>query len=165
MQTVSVRIPEDDLAWLTGLDMPQANSPSDKIRRLISEARSRASVEGDYLSCVAQMRDALHSFHEGLQMQEHALQMHSEVLALLVSQLPELMAALATALPAEIKPSADNARQMEAQLATRTMRLLLSLLRLGVARNAPAYDAKLFDQYLPEIDELVRLMNTSRQSA
>ena len=165
MQTVSVRIPEDDLAWLAGLDLPDANSPSDKIRGLIAEARRRAAGEGDYLSCVAQMRDALRGFNDQLQTQEHALQIHSEALALLGAQLPELMAGVATALPAGAEASADSARQCEAQLTARAMRLLLGLLRLGVTRRAPAYDPALFDPYVSEVEELERLMQSARSAA
>lgn len=162
MQTVSVRIPEDDLAWLAGLDLPDAHSPSDKIRGLIAEARRRAAGEGDYLSCVAQMRETLRTFNDQLQTQEHALLLHSEVLALLGAQLPELMAGVATALPADAESSADSARQCEAQLTARAMRLLLGLLRLGVTRRAPAYDPTLFDRYVPEVEELLLLMQRAR---
>ena len=39
MQTVSVRIPEEDLEWLMGLDIAGARNPSDRIRSLIAATR------------------------------------------------------------------------------------------------------------------------------
>ena len=47
MQTVSVRIPEDDLAWLSSLQLQGASSPSDKIRALIGYRRALAPRNAD----------------------------------------------------------------------------------------------------------------------
>ncbi len=56
MQTVSVRIPEDDLAWLVELQLPDATSPSDKIRALIADARRRGKGANDFVRWAALFR-------------------------------------------------------------------------------------------------------------
>lgn len=142
MQTVSVRIPEDDLAWLSSLQLQGASSPSDKIRALIADAQRRATGENDFVSCVALLREQVRPLLEATQAYEHATHSHSEIVTLLATQMPELMASLITALP-DGKRVAEVAREIEARLTAKAMRMLLGLLRLAVTQRPPTYDLSL----------------------
>ena len=44
MQTLSARIPTEDMEWLAGLDIQGAVSPSDKLRALIAQMRRHTRV-------------------------------------------------------------------------------------------------------------------------
>ena len=66
---LSVRISENDAAFLAGLDLPEATTPSDKIRALIWEARQR---------------------HQGGQVYGEAIQFQEDLLAPFLRQLLQL---------------------------------------------------------------------------
>jgi hypothetical protein len=161
MQTVSVRIPEDDLAWLSSLQLQGASSPSDKIRALIADAQRRANGENDFVSCVALLREQVRPLLEATQAYEHATHCHSEIVTLLATQMPELMASLITA-PPEGKPVADVAREIEARLTAKAMRMLLGLLRLAVTQRPPTYDPTVLNHYVAELQELTQVIQVAR---
>jgi hypothetical protein len=161
MQTVSVRIPEDDLAWLANLQLPGASSPSDKIRALIADARRRAHGENNFVSCTALLREQVRPVYDATQAYEHATRQHSEVVALLIAQLPELTASLITSIP-EGKRVAEMARELEARLTAKAMRMLLGLLRLAVTQRPPTYDATVLNPYVTEVRELAQVIQIAR---
>src|SRR3982751_2803765 len=79
MQTISVRVPDDDLEWLLGLDAAGARSPSDRIRSLIAASRRQSEGMADYVACVAMLRDFLRPFENMLHAVERRHGIHSEV--------------------------------------------------------------------------------------
>ncbi len=161
MQTVSVRIPEDDLLWLSTLQTAGSSSPSDKIRSLIQDARRRADGVADYVGCVGLMREMMRPVQEAVQSLEHDEQKHSEIMTLVMGQLPELMAAMVAG-GAEGEMSLEQARALESRLTAGVMRLLLGVLRLAVTQRVPAYDEGVLNSSLPEVFELARLIQTIR---
>src|ERR1700761_8280609 len=123
MQTVSVRIPEDDLQWLMGLDIEGARNPSDRIRALIGTTRRQRAGTSDYVAGAAMLRDFLRPLQDALSAAERREKVHSEVVATILAALPEIMAeAIAfPPMPAE-GPAVAVLTHIEADLATRTMR-------------------------------------------
>jgi hypothetical protein len=162
MQTVSIRLPEDDLAWLSDLQLPGASTPSDKLRALLAEARRRGEGTGNYVGCVALLREQVRPLLDATQELAHTQGLHSEVIAMLAQQIPELMATLIAGAPAG-KSSPEQAREVEARLAARAMRMLLGLLRLTITQRTPAYDPAVLDAFVPEILELAGLIRNARQ--
>jgi hypothetical protein len=53
MQTLSVRIPSEDLEWLAALEISGASTPSDKLRALIAQMRKQHQGTMDHATCVA----------------------------------------------------------------------------------------------------------------
>jgi hypothetical protein len=163
MQTVSVRIPENDLAWLSSLQLPGASSPSDKIRALIADAQRRAQGENDFVRCTTLLREQVRPLLDATQTYEHTTHRHSEIVALLAAQLPELMASLVTSIP-EGKRVGDLARELEARLTAKAMRMLLGLLRLAVTQRPPTYDATVLNPYVVEVQELAQVIQIAREA-
>ena len=163
MQTVSIRLPEDDLAWLTQLQLPGATSPSDKLRALLADARRRSEGANDYIGCLTGLRDQVRPLLDVTQALEHEHAMHSEVLPMLAMQTPELMASMIAGVPAG-EDAAAQARTLEGRLAARAMRMLLGLLRLAVTQRTPAYDPAVLDPFVPEILELAEMIRMARQT-
>ncbi|MEF9387324.1 hypothetical protein V4890_17120 [Ralstonia solanacearum species complex bacterium KE056] len=161
MQTVSVRIPEDDLAWLSNLQLPSASSPSDKIRALLADARRRTAGENDFAHCVMLLREQVRPLQEAVQSHEQATQSHSEIVSLLAAQLPELMATLITSVP-KGQPIGESAGELEARLTAKAMRILLCLLRLAVTQRPPVYRANVLNPYVDEVQELARIIQPAR---
>ena len=62
MQTLSARIPTEDLEWLVGLDLQGAVSPSDKLRALIGQLRRQHEGSLDYQRSLGWLRDLVAPF-------------------------------------------------------------------------------------------------------
>jgi hypothetical protein len=163
MQTISVRVPDDDLEWLLGLDMPGVRNPSDRIRSLIAADRRLREGMADYVACVHMLRDFLRPFENTLRAAERRHGLHSEVVAAVTESLPEIMAETIAFPPVPDDDGAPRAlAAIEADLAARTMRLFIRLLRLPVTQATPAYDASVLDPYLPEVIELAEIIKRRR---
>jgi hypothetical protein len=164
MQTVSVRIPEEDIEWLMGLDIAGARNPSDRIRSLIAATRRQREGTSDYGACVDMLRDFLRPLQDVLSTAERREKLHSEVVTTILASLPEIMAeAIAfPPVPADGTAAAALAR-IEADLAARTMRLLVRLLRLSITPAVPAYDPTVLDSSLAEITSIADLIRDRRQ--
>ena len=94
MQTLSARIPSEDLEWLAGLEIQGAISPSDKVRALIGQLRRQHEGSLDYQRSLAWLRDLMAPFVSAIRAIEHQNRMHSEVLTLVAEALPQIMAAM-----------------------------------------------------------------------
>jgi hypothetical protein len=66
--------------------------------------------------------------------------------------------------PGDESAAASLAR-IEADLADRTMRLLVRLLRLSITQTVPAYDPAVLDTYVAEIAEIADLIRDRRRPA
>src|SRR5262245_2864253 len=99
MQTLSVRIPSDDMEWLAGLDLQGAVSPSDKLRALIAQERRQHEGTLDYERGLAWLRDLLAPSITAVRSVEHQHRMHSEALTLTAEWLPQIMATLLSGQP------------------------------------------------------------------
>lgn len=158
MQTVSVRIPEDDLDWLSKSPILGSGSPSEKIRSLIAEARKNADGANDFLGSLALIQGYLHGFDEVIKSLEHTEQVHSEVIESLSTKLPEVMAIMISGFPKEENILAQ-AKEVEALVVAKMMQILFALLRLTVTKqSATSYNPELLNDYLPELMELVDLI-------
>jgi hypothetical protein len=165
MQTVSVRVPEDDLEWLMGLDIAGARNPSDRIRSLIAANRRQRAGTTDYVACVAMLHDFLRPFRDVVSAAERREKLHSEVVSTIAGSLPDIMA---EAIAFQPVPDDDSARtalaHIEADLAARTMRLLVRLLRLAVTQRVSAYNPAVLDSYLNEIIDIADLIRDRRRT-
>ena len=163
MQTVSVRIPEDDIEWLMGLDIEGARNPSDRIRSLIGATRRQRAGTTDFVACAAMLRDFLRPLQDAVSTAERREKVHSEVVAAILAALPEIMAEAIAFPPVPANGAAvPTLTHIEADLATRTMRLLVQLLRLSITPAVPAYDPTVLDSYLAEIAHIADLIRDRR---
>lgn len=155
---ISARIPAEDAAFLAGLSLEGAVTPSDKLRTIITAARRQHEGYGDYAGSLQWLRDVLKPALARVAQSEHEQGMSSELLSILSAQLPPLLASLMASRP----QTADELRQLEASLAQRSLQLLESVLRLGVTRRAACYDPELIQKQLPSILELAGIIAAAR---
>src|SRR5690349_1585853 len=71
MQTLSARIPSEDIEWLASLDIQGAVSPSDKLRGLIAQMRRQHEGKLDYARSLSWLRDLVSPFVTGIRAVEH----------------------------------------------------------------------------------------------
>ena len=162
MQTLSVRIPSEDMEWLAGLDMQGAMSPSDKLRALISQMRRQHEGTLDYERGLTWVRDLVAPFVTAIRAAEHQNRMHSDALTLVAEWVPQIMAMLLSERSLN-KSDTKRAVDVEALVVQRCFELLAALMRIALTRNAGCYNAAVFERQLPTILELADVVAQSRK--
>ncbi len=155
---ISVRISQEDADFIAELKIEGANTPSEKIRELLKQARLAHSQTHDYGAALAAQeqffqvakRDVLHA--------EKEFGIHSHIVARLFEQLPDLGATLAADLPADAQEA--DLKQYERELMWRIVRLTDSILQLAVTGKGAAYD----DTVLQQLENTLKLANIVQQA-
>jgi|GraSoiStandDraft_4_1057263.scaffolds.fasta_scaffold510888_2 hypothetical protein len=162
MQTLSARIPTEDMEWLAGLDMQGAVSPSDKLRALIAQMRRQHDGTLDYEASLGWLRDLVAPFVTGVRAFEHHNRMHSEVLTLAAEWLPQVMATLLSE-RALAKDAKKHAIDVEDVVVQRCFQLLASIMRLAVTRDAACYNPAVIDKHLSTVLEIAGIVTQTRK--
>jgi hypothetical protein len=153
MQTISARIPGEDLQWLASLDIQGAVSPSDKLRALISQMRRQYEGTLDYERSLSWLRDLIAPFVAAIRTLEHNNRMHSEVLTLTAEWLPQIMATLLS----------ERALPKDAIVVQRCFQLLASIMRLAVTRTAACYNPSVIDKHVSGMLEISDIVTQARR--
>lgn len=154
---LSVRISEEEQEFLLGLSLPGATTPSDKVRALIRQARTLEAAPRNYAASLALLESLLQDTQARRREFEADGAARSALLAAALEWLPDF-GALLLAGPAVTRGRADasSMQAFEAAVATRVMRLLDAVLRLGITGRAPCYDPMVIDRQLQPATELVQ---------
>jgi hypothetical protein len=163
MQTVSARIPIDDLQWLATLEVQGASTPSDKLRALVTQLRRQHEGALEYSASLQWMRDLVSPFVTAVGAFEHRQGKHSELVRLISDWVPQLMALLVAENSLGKEPL-RKAQEIEDKLAGRCVQLLMGILRLGITPASDCYDPQALDRYLPQIIELSGVIGSSRKA-
>jgi hypothetical protein len=162
MQTVSARIPAEDIEWLATIDIQGAVSPSDKIRSLVAQMRRQYEGTLDYDRSLGWLRDLVAPFVIGIRAFEHNNRMHSEVLTLAAEWLPQIMATVLSErmLPKDAKKRAIDIEEIVVQ---RCFQLLASIMRLAVTREAACYSPTVIDKHISTVLEIAGIVTQARK--
>ncbi|OAM23261.1 hypothetical protein A7P89_03925 [Eikenella corrodens] len=155
---ISVRISQEDADFIAELKIEGANTPSEKIRELLTQARLAHSQTHDYSTALAAQeqffqvarRDVLHA--------EKEWGIHSHIVARLFEQLPDFAATLAADLPENAQ--AADLKRYECELMRRIVRLTDSILQLAVTGKGAAYD----DTVLQQLENTLKLAKIVQQA-
>jgi len=155
---ISVRISQEDADFIAELKIEGANTPSEKIRELLTQARLAHSQTHDYGTALAAQeqffqvarRDVLHA--------EKEWGIHSHIVARLFEQLPDFAATLAADLPENAQ--AADLKRYECELMRRIVRLTDSILQLAVTGKGAAYD----DTVLQQLENTLKLAKIVQQA-
>lgn len=162
MQTLSVRVPAEDIEWLASLQTPGALTPSDKLRALIAQMRKQHQGAMDYATCVGWLRELLAPFVVAIRELEHRQNLHSGVIDAVVEWLPQIMATLLAERRFAEEP-AKNLTALEDTLIQRCFQLATTLLRLGITPRAECYDPSAIERHLGRVIELADLISLDRK--
>ena len=158
---MSVRLSEDDAAFLAGLSIAGAVTPSEKLRAVLAEARRRHEGRESYARCVAVLDDMLAPALQRLREVEYTDRLHSEFMAELYAWLPAASALLVIGVGGAGGRDTDPVA-LEAGLADRVFELIEAVLRLGLTTRSPCYDPDLIADRLGGVLELTDLMRSRR---
>ena len=159
---ISVRVSDDDAAFLAELDVPGAATPSEKLRALITRARNEAEEGRSYEASLTRIRDLLEPTSQLLRQRELSSRQRSELIADTLYWLPDLVAYLMAGPEPAARKGGDALLAFEAGLADRIFRFIEAVLRLAVTEKAPCYDPAVVSNGVRGALELTQVILTRR---
>lgn len=160
---LSVRMASDDMTALSELNVNDAITPSDKIRKLIRQAHRRQKGQANYDEALAIAEEQLSPTLRRIRAHEARQHVHSDLIVYFLNWLPDVLAVVITTLD---ESGDDDHRQIletfERDIADRIFGLQLEVLRMALTPSASFYRAKTLDERLPEVLELARLVESGR---
>ena len=154
---ISVRISQEDADFIANLQVEGANTPSEKIRELLKQARQSYTQPQDYGTALAQAEQFLQNAKRDVLHAEKELGGHSHILARLFELLPDLTATLVADVPTESELEA--LKKYEREVMWRIVRLTDSILQLAVTAKGAAFD----DSVLAQLENTLNLAHIIRQ--
>lgn len=133
-QTVTLRLDEDDLTYLAGLDLPGAANLSEKIRALLAQARAQHEGHNDYGAAYDFTRRLFATPERALRQAEVRSQQRSELSARVLAWLPDMTAFALSGMA--MQPAEDELARLhrfERGLGERALALADSVLQLAQA--------------------------------
>lgn len=159
MIPVSIRIPEEDAAFLAQLEVDGATTLSEKVRALIGESRRRREA-GGYASEAARMLEDVHLAQDReRRVREQQLSVHSELLSYLSHWLLETYGAFLMQ-ESHREEGAEARAAMErdeAALADQVFVLMDQLLRMGLTRTSRCYNPEVVSNRMETLKELISI--------
>jgi hypothetical protein len=156
---MSVRVSEEDAEFLADFEIAGANTPSEKLRHLIAQARDRQHQAHSYEGALGLVRELLEPVAQTLRARELATRQRSEMIADTLYWLPDVVAYLIAGPGA--KPGKADAKELvefEAGVAHRIFRFTDAMLRLAVTSTAPCYDPNVVAKHMSGTLELAKLV-------
>ena len=161
MKTVplSTRISQEDAEFLSSLKIDDANTPSEKLRVIIAEARKREEGMHDYRSSLLMYQNMLNQLVTVSREIEMENQIHSELVSRLTEWLPDMMA-FATAMGSDLHQSrsVEDLKKFEEGITDRSFRLFQSILQMGISETCPCYQSDAVSKRMAEILYLVNVI-------
>jgi len=163
---LTARISQDDLEFLSKIDVEGARSTGDKVRHIIGEARQRREGQADYNSAFRMLKDMLEPTSNHIRLSENLTGRHSEVIDKLLGWLPDIMAYI---ISSEVKPDDkdggnEGLEALEKGLAKKVFLLLESVLRMGVTSSSSCYNESIISENLEPLLQLCSIIESSRKN-
>lgn len=162
MQTISIRMPDEDFQWLLAQQEAGARTPSEKLRALLAKARQQEAGMASHEACAAWMRGLAQPLVDGIAALERRDKVHSDLLGAAAEWVPQIMATLISARP-DGQAGLAQAAETEAVLAQQCFRLLTGILRAAITSVPATYDKEVLDRYLPDIIEIAEIISTRKE--
>lgn len=160
-QLVTVRLDEDDIAFLSALDMPGASNLSEKLRALIAEARSQSERLNEYTPALDFSNKLFARSLRSVQSAEQHTGLHSEFLTRVIGWLPDAVALTVSECQDVLDPPTHTRQALklaEQRIAERVMSLVTSTHSLALSDWAGCYDpAGMAERARPHLQAWTRL--------
>jgi len=162
---LSVRLSEDDSAFLAQIELEGAVTSSDKVRGLIRLARLQRQRPETFSGALTASHEALGPALRAVREAEQLAERRSGVVVGLLTCVEEFLA-ISLSTPAEMA-SADEAAMVrhEARLVDCAARMTEQLLRWAVTPSAPAYDSGVVARRLAALNDLMTLITSAATTA
>ncbi|MDD2942928.1 MAG: hypothetical protein PHC51_08200 [bacterium] len=139
--SLSVRVPMEDAEYISRLEVPGATTPSDKLRALISSARSRADGSGNFDEAMQSVQEVSGGAKLRLRRIESTSAINSEIIRKSVDWSSEVLAIFSAGVPQDgLKNQQELLIELEAQIAEKSVQFTEEILRMAVTEKANCYD-------------------------
>lgn len=142
-QTITIRLDEDDLTYLSSVELTGAVNLSEKIRALLAEARAQREGMQDSGLAWDFTRRLFAAPERGIREAEIQAQMRSELIARIAAWLPDVSALLLAGTPAPSgtpRERSDHLKKLERSLGERVLGLVDSILQMSIAGFPGCYE-------------------------
>lgn len=142
-QTITIRLDEDDLTYLSSVELTGAVNLSEKIRALLAEARAQREGMQDSGLAWDFTRRLFAAPERGIREAEIQAQMRSELIARIAAWLPDVSALLLAGTPAlsgTARERSDHLKKLERSLGERVLGLVDSILQMSIAGFPGCYE-------------------------
>ncbi len=165
--TMSVRMTEGDFEFISGLEVTEAKTPSDKIRYIIGQYKEMLHSTGDYGKGLRLLKNLTQEPNTILLENGRKLNLHSELLNKFVEWATETLAYYITTVPEpDGKVDEKFLKEFEDGIAKRIFSLVEFVLRLGVTEKAPCYDPGIIKTNMDpilEIASIIEKVNSNKE--
>ncbi|TVR52440.1 MAG: hypothetical protein EA425_04920 [Puniceicoccaceae bacterium] len=156
---LSGRVAEEDFTFLMSHPVDGMVTASEKLRHVCAFYRRHHENRRHYADCLHELELWLAPVRRALREAERTENLHSEIIEILLAGVPRLMAVLVSAHESVKEGEGRKALlQLEKTALDRTLELLETILRLGVTRQAPAYNPEVLHGRLTNILELLEIV-------
>lgn len=157
---VGARISAKDAEFLNLLEINGANTPSDKLRAIIEEARLRREYSQDFTGSYRLIQEQVTPLTERIKNAEFDKGIHSELLARILEWLPEFYAYCLCSLP-EVIESEDELSVYEKGTVDRVARLFESLLHQELSTQSNSYTPNVLKEHVSSFAEIIKIIEIS----
>lgn len=165
MQTLSIRLPDEDFQWLLTARPETGKTPSEKLRALVASSRQQDAGRADPEMCAESMKGLVQMLANSVAVWERRRMRHSELVGAALETAPQLMAILVSSPPIDetAEVGENRAKELEAALAQQCFHLLARILRSVVTSTPEAYERESLERYLPGVVELVEIIANRKE--
>lgn len=163
---LSVRMSAGDMAMLSALTIPDAVTPSEKIRRLVRTAHRQQQGRSDYAQALQVEEERIAPLLHQVRALEASHRVHSELMVYLLTWLPDMTATAMSSLAefekeGGVENVTENLAKTEAAVAERIFGLMLTVLQYSLTPKTHCYRAEAVTERLPEILEIAGLLKAT----
>ncbi len=158
---LSVRISDEDAAFLAKFQAPGAKTPSEKMRAILASARQRHEGSTDFEGCVGVVEEMVRPAAHHIRAVQRRKGIRSDFVIRIYERAPELVAGLVAAAP-ENEPDDEALQKFEAEIAAQIFGLMEEILDMGLTSRSRTYDPNLIENGLTPLLEVFDLLKMSR---
>ena len=159
---IGARISQEDAEFISQLNIEGANTPSDKLRAIIENARKKSEFSSDFAGSYRMLKEELNPIIEYIKATEHTRGDHSAVLARIMEWMPEFFAFCLSTLHHDSDQKNDLV-EFEKEVTARLFRLFESLLHLELSRQQSSYTANVVRDHLDHIHNLLQIIQNTTE--
>jgi len=159
---LSVRLPAEDANFLNQWVVEGADTPSEKLRKVVRETRGRVTAASDYRGALRMAQNLLSPSMEYIRDAEVAVGKHSELLARLGEWLPELLSYVYSAEGLAGPDAESSLRRLEGGVAMRVLTMMQSTMQMALTHDGPFYDPELLNKRMQPVLETAEVVAAAR---
>ena len=160
---IGARISTEDAEFLNLLEINGANTPSDKLRAIIKEARLQREYSQDFTGSYKMIQEQVTPLTERIKNAEFEENIHSELLARILEWLPEFYAYCLCSLP-EVIESENELSTYEKGAVDRVLRLFESLLHQELSTQSNSYSPNILKDHVASLAGFIKIIDrTTRE--